>query len=70
MVHLPQTGFLRLWQIIGDQRRGIPPLVPVGRSTWWEGMRTGRYPPSLKLGPRTTVWRVSDIRALIDELGR
>ena len=31
-------------------------LVPVGRSSWWEGCRTGRYPKPIKLGPRTTVW--------------
>ena len=65
MNQLPETGFLRLPQIIGDTKRGIPAVVPVSKSSWWEGCKTGRYPKPVKLGPRTTAWRVSDIRALI-----
>lgn len=44
-------------------------LVPIGRSSWWEGCRTGRYPKPVKLGPRTTVWRAEDIAAFIESLG-
>ena len=44
-------------------------LVPVGRSSWWEGCRTGRYPKPIILGPRTTVWRAEDIAAFIENLG-
>ena len=44
-------------------------LVPVGRSSWWEGCRTGRYPKPITLGPRTTVWRAEDIAAFIENLG-
>lgn len=44
-------------------------LVPVGRSSWWEGCRTGRYPKPIKLGPRTTVWKAEDIAAFIESLG-
>jgi hypothetical protein len=65
---LPETGFLRLPQIIGDKRTEppIPPLIPVCKSSWWDGVRTGKYPKPLKLGPRTTVWKVADIRRLIE----
>lgn len=45
-------------------------LVPVGRSSWWEGCRTGRYPKPIKLGPRTTVWRAEDIATFIESLGK
>lgn len=62
---LPEAGFVRLAQIIGNPKAGIPPVIPVSKSTWWEGVRSGRYPRSHKLGPRTTAWRVEDIRALI-----
>jgi prophage regulatory protein len=65
---LPNTGFLREWQILGDPIRGHLPLIPISRSSWWNGVRTGRYPPPLKLGPKMTVWRVEDIRALIDRI--
>lgn len=67
-VQLPETGFVRLNQIIGDKNADppIPPVIPIGRSTWWEGVRVGRYPKPIKLGPKTTVWRVEDVRALIE----
>lgn len=67
MIQLPETGYLRLPQIIGDAKRSIPAVIPISKSAWWAGVRQGRYPASVKLGPRTTVWRVEDIRALIAE---
>lgn len=65
---LPETGFVRLPQIVGNAnaKPPIPPLIPVSRSTWWAGVRAGRFPQPVKLGPKTTVWRVEDIRALIE----
>ena len=45
-------------------------LIPISRSAWWEGCRTGRYPKPVKLGPRTTVWRAEDIRAFIENPGK
>ena len=64
---LPETGFLRLPQIVGDTKAQppIPALIPVSRSTWWAGVKSGRYPRPVKLGPRITAWRVEDIRRLI-----
>jgi len=44
-------------------------LVPISRSAWWDGVRKGRFPRPIKLGPRTTCWRASDIFALLDQLG-
>lgn len=41
-------------------------LLPISKSKFWEGVRTGLYPQPVKLGPRTTAWRLSDINALID----
>ncbi|MBI5014368.1 MAG: AlpA family phage regulatory protein [Deltaproteobacteria bacterium] len=69
---LPETGFLRLRQIIGAPHAvpPIPPLYPVSRSSWWQGVREGRYPAPVKLGPRTTAWTVESIRALIAATGR
>jgi prophage regulatory protein len=67
---LPETGYLRLRDIIGrhptNNDPGTPALVPVSASTWWAGVRNGRYPqPTRALGARITAWRVEDIRALI-----
>ena len=73
MNHLPETGFVRLPQIIGNPKTKppIPPIIPVSRSTWWLGVKTGRYPPPIKLGAgaHASAWRVEDIRNLIKELG-
>ncbi len=62
---LPETGYLRLSQIVGDKKAGIAPIYPVSKSTWWHGVKTGRFPSSVKLSPRITAWRVEDINALI-----
>jgi predicted DNA-binding transcriptional regulator AlpA len=66
---MPDTGFLRLSNIIGDpkSRPPIPAIIPVSKSTWWAGVKSGRFPKPVKLGPRITVWRVEDIRALIQK---
>jgi len=67
---LSGTGFMRLPQIIGDPKASppVPPLIPVSKSTWWSGVKNGRFPKPVKLGPRTTAWRVEDIRRLIEEV--
>lgn len=67
MNKLPETGFLRLSQIIGNPNSEppTPPIIPVGKSCWWDGVKTGRFPKPVKLGPRVTAWRVEEIRALI-----
>lgn len=70
---LPETGYLRLAQIIGKPKAEppIPALIPVSKSTWWQGVRSGRYPQPVKgLGARITAWRVEDIRALIEQAGK
>ncbi len=58
---LPTTGFIRLPQILAT--------IPVGKSTWWLGCQTGRYPTPVKLSTRITAWRAQDIHALIERLG-
>jgi len=51
---------LRLNQFVGVGR-----AIPISRSSWWKGVKEGRYPKPVKLGPRTTAWRLSDIQPLI-----
>lgn len=67
---LPQTGLVRLSQILGSPKASppIPPVIPVSRATWWAGVKSGRFPQPVKtLGPRIAAWRVEDIRALIEQ---
>lgn len=58
---LPVTGFLRLSSIIAPNGP-----IPVSKSTWWAGIKDGRFPRPVKLGSRISVWRVEDIRTLIE----
>ena len=58
---LPRTGFVRLASILAPKG----PL-PVSKSTWWAGVKLGRYPQPMKLGPRVTVWKAEDIWDLIE----
>jgi predicted DNA-binding transcriptional regulator AlpA len=56
---IPSTGFLRLPAVLA--------VIPVSKSTWWAGVKSGRYPKPVKLGERITAWRAEDIRALIEK---
>lgn len=71
MHSLPETGYLRLSQIIGNKKSNpvTPPIIPISRSSWLAGVKNGRFPKAVKLGARTTAWRVEDIRALIEQAG-
>lgn len=56
---LPETGFVRLPVVLK--------VIPVGKSSWWAGVKKGHYPAPVKLGPRTTAWRAQDIRDLVSK---
>jgi prophage regulatory protein len=60
-ISLPETGLVRLSSILAPNG----PL-PISKSTWWSGVKAGRFPRPVKLGPRVTAWKVSDIRALFE----
>jgi hypothetical protein len=40
--------------------------LPISKSTWWAGVKDGRYPATVKLGRRITAWKVEDILALME----
>lgn len=54
---LEDLVLLRLTQVLQ--------VVPVSRSTWLAGVKTGRFPPPVRIGPRARAWRSSDVRALV-----
>jgi predicted DNA-binding transcriptional regulator AlpA len=67
---LPETGFLRLPQIIGNKKTNTPALIPISRTSFLNGVKSGKHPKPIKLGERTTAWRVEDIRNLIDSINQ
>lgn len=65
---LPETGLLRLKQIIGDSKANppIPALIPVCRTTWYKGVKSGRFPAPVNMGgAHSLFWRSEDIRAFL-----
>ena len=42
--------------------------LPVSESSWWAGIKAGKFPRQIKLSSRVAVWRASDIDALIEKL--
>jgi predicted DNA-binding transcriptional regulator AlpA len=67
---LPLAGYLRLSQIIGRPKANppVPAIIPVSASTWWAGVKSGKFPAPVKLSVNVTAWKVSDIRALMDRI--
>ena len=59
-VTVPETGFIRLAQVLE--------VIPLGKSCWWAGVKSGRFPKPIKLSKRCTAWRAEDIHILIKEL--
>jgi predicted DNA-binding transcriptional regulator AlpA len=57
---LPETGFVRLPQVLR--------VIPLGKTSWWKGVKSGRFPKPVKLSARCTAWRAEEIRALIQRL--
>ena len=39
--------------------------LPISRSAWWAGCKEGKFPAGIKISPRVTVWKASDIDSLI-----
>ena len=54
---LPDGAFVRLPTILS--------LLPIGRSTWYAKVSSGVYPKGYEVGPRTTAWKVKDVRELL-----
>lgn len=61
MLHtIPEIGFVRLSQILT--------VIPIGKTCWWQGVKTGRFPKPIKLSERCTAWKAEDIHSLIKQL--
>ena len=50
-MNLPTEGYLRLKQNIGNPKAipPIPPIIPVSKSHWWAGVKSGFYPQPVKV---------------------
>jgi len=55
---VPSTGLIRLPYVLA--------IIPVSPSTWWSGIKTGRFPESVKLSERVTCWQAEKVWALVE----
>lgn len=67
--NLPETGFIRLPQLIGNPRTDppIPPIIPVKKSTLYMWIQRQEFPAPVRLGERCSAWRVEDVRRWIEQ---
>lgn len=61
MLKVKEDRLLRLNQVLE--------LIPVSKSTWWTWCASGKAPKPVKLGERTTCWRLSEVMSLIEPAG-
>jgi prophage regulatory protein len=45
--------------------RDVLKIIPVSKSAWFAGIKTGRYPKGRPLSPGVTVWRSDEIERLV-----
>lgn len=67
---LPTTGYVRLAQLHGNPKRGIPGILPWSPATTWRRVRAGTFPAPIKLSEKVTAWRAEAIRQFLDEQGQ
>lgn len=66
---LPNTGFVRLAQLVADSKTGRPGILPFSSATVWRRVRAGTFPAPVKLSEKVTAWRAEDVRAWLDAQG-
>ena len=57
---IPEFGFLRLNDVLR--------IIPVSKTTWYNGIRSGRFPKGIRLSQNIVVWRIEDIKNLVKQL--
>ena len=61
LTNLPDYAYLRLAQVLT--------IIPVSKAAWYLGVQSGKYPAPAKLGERTAVYKLSDIKKLLADIG-
>jgi len=62
---LPDAGFIRQTQLVGNKKKGMAGLIPFSPATLWRKVNSGEFPAPVKLSAGVTAWRVEDVRAWI-----
>lgn len=57
----PIPRFMRLPEVLT--------IFPISKSTWWLGIKQGKFPKGIKLSSQITIWKVEDIQMLAEKIG-
>jgi prophage regulatory protein len=57
---LPKSGYIRLPEVLT--------LLGISRSTFYTGIKTGKYPKPVKIGKRVSTWKAGEIKTLATKL--
>lgn len=55
---LSMLGYIRLKPLLR--------ILPISKSSFYAGIKSGKFPCPVKLGPRTSAWRISDIAIILE----
>jgi prophage regulatory protein len=61
----PTDALVRIGKIVGPNG-----IIPVSRSSFYQGIRDGIYPKPVRLGKRTSAWRMSDLMRVVKKEAR
>ena len=60
MLQKPTDMLVRIDKIVGPEG-----LIPISRSAFYQGIKEGIYPKPVRLGKRTSAWRMSELMLII-----
>jgi predicted DNA-binding transcriptional regulator AlpA len=43
-------------------------VLPIGKASWWDGIKSGRFPKPAKSAAGGAAWRAEDIRELVKRI--
>jgi predicted DNA-binding transcriptional regulator AlpA len=66
MVTVPTAETANKFKIVFE--REAHEMLHIGRSTFLEGVRVGRYPPPIYFSKRKRAWRLASLQAFLDGL--
>lgn len=67
---LPETGFVRQAQLVGDRKKTITPIIPFSATTLWRMINRKEFPEPVKLSEGVTAWRVEDVRQWLEKFNQ
>lgn len=64
------TNLVRIKDIVNNPKTGKGGLLPICRSSFLNGVKSGLFPKPIKLGVRSVAWNYSEIMRAVSELER